>query len=65
MMDIKNGDYCGIVGFLTGMCYQDKREEIPVNLNNKPVNVTININLQNDKTISVKNLINSIVDGLR
>lgn len=66
MRNIKNGDYCGLSGFLTGMIFDSMEEDqTPVIVEEpKTVNITININLNKDEKFSYKDLIKSIVDGL-
>jgi|GEM_PF-3053894 len=67
MRNIKNGDYCGLSGFITGMMFDDMRKENsrPVVVEEpKTINVTININLNKDENFSYKSLIKSIVDSL-
>lgn len=66
MKNIKNGDYCGVCGFLTGMIFDGMNEDQTPVVDEQPkaVNVTININLNKDEKFSYKDLIKSIVDGL-
>ena len=66
MKNIKNGDYCGLSGFLTGMIFdEENKDQTPVIVEQpKAVNITININLNKDEKFSYKDLIKSIVDGL-
>ena len=67
--NFRNGDYCGLAGFLTGMCFDSDNEsrqtQIQVQEPTRPVNVTININLGKDENFSYKDLIKSIVEQLR
>ena len=64
----RNGDYCGLAGFLTGMCFdsenQYSRNEIVQKEPSRPINLTININLGKDEKFSYKDLIKSIVEQL-
>lgn len=66
MRKFKNGDYCGLSGFLTGMISEAIEEQsTPVVVEEpKTVNITININLNKDEKFSYKGLIESIMEGL-